>query len=26
VPDRSVVRATCTDLEVTSLTAHGGPA
>jgi glutamine amidotransferase len=26
VPDRSVVRATCTDLEITSLAAHGGPA
>lgn len=26
VPDRSVVRATCTDLEVSSLAAHGGPA
>jgi glutamine amidotransferase len=26
VPDRSVVRATCTELEVTPLAAHGGPA
>jgi glutamine amidotransferase len=26
VPDRSVVRATCTELTVSSLSAHGGPA
>lgn len=26
VPERSVVRATCTDLEISSLTSHGGPA
>ena len=25
VPDRSVVRATCTELEVSPLAAHGGP-
>jgi glutamine amidotransferase len=26
VPDRSVVRATCTELEISPLSAHGGPA